>query len=137
LQVRTTPAPVGSHPTRDPRLTDTTPAARPGHPRHRRVNPNLFVPPTPYLDVVMAGVRGRFRGRQGPGRGSPADRGRIAAATGQGSGANVPVTTTAGRGGGGSSGDGRPWRPGGCSSPCDRWPWRPWGGLHIGAMAGV
>jgi hypothetical protein len=60
----------------------------------------------------MAGARGRFRGRHGPGRGSPVDRGRSGTASGPGRGAHdrahatvaghggsPPVGASAGRGG--------------------------------------
>jgi hypothetical protein len=97
----------------DPRLASTQPeGARPGHPRHRLVNPKLFISPTPYRDALMAGARGRFRGRHGPGRGSPVDRGRSGTASGPGRGAHdrahatvaghggsPPVGASAGRGG--------------------------------------
>jgi hypothetical protein len=116
-RVLTPPAPVDPHPirtaTRDPRLASTQPeGARPGHPRHRLVNPKLFISPTPYRDALMAGARGRFRGRHGPGRGSPVDRGRSGTASGPGRGAHdrahatvaghggsPPVGASAGRGG--------------------------------------
>jgi hypothetical protein len=93
-RVLTPPAPVDPHPirtaTRDPRLASTQPeGARPGHPRHRLVNPKLFISPTPYRDALMAGARERFRGRHGPRRGSPADRDRTGTASGLGRGAHA------------------------------------------------
>jgi hypothetical protein len=61
----------------------------------------------------MAGTLGRFRGRHGPGRGSPVDRGRTGSASGlergahdrahaavAGHGGSPPVGASAGRGGG-------------------------------------
>jgi hypothetical protein len=52
--------------------------SRAGHPKRQLVNPTLFhAPPLSYRDALMAGLRGRFRGRHGPGRGGPAEhRGR-------------------------------------------------------------
>jgi hypothetical protein len=96
-RVLTPPAPVDPHPiraaTRDPRLASTQPeGARPSHPRHQLVNPKLFISPTPYRDALMAGARGRFRGRHGPGRGSPVDRGRSGTPSGSGRGAMIGLT---------------------------------------------
>jgi hypothetical protein len=116
-RVQTPPAPVGPHPTRDPRLAATQPAAHPGHPRRRLVNPNLFISPTPYRDAVMAVARGRFRGRHGPGRGLLPCRDREAAPL-------IGFTPLSPAKGGDSG-----WRfcrPWGGSS-CDRRAWRPWG----------
>jgi hypothetical protein len=127
---RATPAPVGPRPSLEPRRTEDQAASQPDHPRRRRVNPSLFVSQTPYLDTVIAGARGRFRGR--PGRGAPT--GRTVATMGPGGGAPDPAGTSASRGGrgpadgpggrvgGGSSCDGRPWRPWGSPSSWVRWP---------------
>jgi hypothetical protein len=92
---RATPAPVGPRQPLEPRRTQDQTASQPAQPRRRRVNPTLFVSRTPYLDAVMAGARGRFRGR--PGRGAPP--GRTGAATGADGGAPQPAGDAANQGG--------------------------------------
>jgi hypothetical protein len=60
------------------RSTACTVGSWAAHPKRQLVNPTLFhAPPLSYRDVLMAGSRGRFRGRHGPGRGAPVEhRGR-------------------------------------------------------------
>jgi hypothetical protein len=85
-----------------------------GHPKRWLVNPTLLLAsPLSYLDALMAGLRGRFRGRPGPGRVAPADhRGRGGNAAGSdrgtpdrsasltaGHGGSPPAGAAAGRGG--------------------------------------
>jgi hypothetical protein len=71
--------------------TPTAVQSRAGFPKRRLVNPSLFLaPPFSYRDALMAGSRGRLRGRYGPGRGAPVDhRGRGGNATGSGRGAPI------------------------------------------------